>query len=71
MNNDTLTELRVNLKKTRKRKQLTQYQLADMIGTKQSNISRFENGTYLPKLSFLAKLANSLDSEIVIGFKKI
>ena len=69
MNNKVLTDLRTDIKATRKRKQITQCQLAEMIGTKHSSISRFENGTYLPNLIFLSKLANSLDSEVVINFK--
>ncbi|MCP6727311.1 MAG: helix-turn-helix transcriptional regulator [Patescibacteria group bacterium] len=64
-----LTGLRRSIKETRKNKKISQYKLAEMIGTKQSSISRFENGTYFPNLVFLSKIANSLDSEVVIDFK--
>lgn len=69
MDKNKLINLRNKIKETRKRKQITQGQLAKMVGTKQSSISRFENGNYLPNLFFLSKIANSLDSEVVIGFR--
>ncbi len=40
----------------RKEKKLTQKDLAELIGTKQSNISRLESGNYNPSLDFLKKL---------------
>ena len=36
---------------------LTQRQLADLVGTKQSSIARLERGTTPPNLSFLSKVA--------------
>lgn len=69
MNKKLLVDLRNTIKETRKHKQITQSQLAKMIGTKQPSISRFENGTYFPNLVFLNKIANSLGSEVVINFK--
>ncbi|MDD4666003.1 MAG: helix-turn-helix transcriptional regulator [Clostridia bacterium] len=50
--------------KARLDKNLTQKQLADLIGTQQSNISRFESGNYNPSLEFLDKLAKALDKKI-------
>ena len=43
---------------------LTQAQLAEMIGTRQSTIARLENGTSAPSLSFLAKIAEALGAKI-------
>ena len=37
--------------------EITQKQLAERTGTKQSNISRLEKGEYNPSLKFLKKLA--------------
>lgn len=71
MNEKTLVDLRNKVRQSRKRKQITQCQLAEMVGTKQSSISRFENGNYFPSLFFLTKIANSLNSEVVINFKTI
>jgi len=47
-------------------KGLSQKQLAQKIGTKQSAISRFESGTYNPTLSFLQKIAEALDAKLKI-----
>jgi predicted transcriptional regulator len=45
---------------------VTQVDLAKMIGTKQSAISRFESGTYHPTLMFLHKVADALDAKLKI-----
>ncbi|PCH66049.1 MAG: transcriptional regulator [Bacteroidetes bacterium] len=47
-------------------KGLTQKELANRIGTKQSAISRFESGTYNPTVEFIKKLATALDLELRI-----
>ena len=43
---------------------LTQTQLAEMVGTRQPSIARLENGTSVPSLSFLDRLAKALDAKI-------
>ena len=48
-------------------KGLTQQQLANKIGTKQSAISRLESGNYNPSLVFLQKIATGLDSKLQIS----
>ncbi len=50
--------------KARIDKNLTQKQLADLVGTQQSNISRLESGNYNPSLEFLDKVARALDKRI-------
>lgn len=50
----------------RGKKGISQKQLAEMTGTKQSSISRFESGDYNPSLSFLQKIAKALDLTLVI-----
>ena len=45
-------------------KGVTQKELADKIGTKQSSIARFESGAYNPTLLFVQKLAHALDIKI-------
>lgn len=54
---------------TRIEQNLTQKQLAERTGTKQSNISRLEQGEYNPSLKFLKKLARGLGKELHIEFK--
>lgn len=49
-------------------KNLTQKELADLVGTKQTNISRLESGTYNPSINFLKKIAKSLGKELEIKF---
>jgi len=45
---------------------VTQGQLAEMIGTKQTAISRFESGTYNPTVGFLYKVADALDAKLKV-----
>ncbi len=57
------------LKDARKSQHITQEVLAQRVGTKKSNISRFESGTYNPSLDFLIKIAESLGKQIQINIK--
>jgi len=43
---------------------ITQKQLAEKVGMKQSAIARFESGNCNPTLSFLKKLATALDMKL-------
>jgi len=52
--------------KCRKEKQMTQKDVANILGTKRPNITRFENGTYNPTLDFLVKVAESMGKELEI-----
>jgi DNA-binding XRE family transcriptional regulator len=47
---------------------LTQTQLAEMVGTRQPSIARLENGTRVPSLSFLDRIAKALDARIELHF---
>ena len=42
----------------------TQTQLAEMVGTRQPSIARLENGSSIPSLSFLNKVATALNAKI-------
>ncbi|MDP1974473.1 MAG: helix-turn-helix transcriptional regulator, partial [Alphaproteobacteria bacterium] len=53
--------------KKRIEKGLTQKELAQKIGTKQSAISRLESGVYNPSLSFLQKVGEALDVKLKIS----
>lgn len=50
--------------KARTQKGLTQTQLANLIGTQQSAISRLESGSYNPTLSMLKKISRALDTKL-------
>ncbi|WZL73959.1 helix-turn-helix transcriptional regulator [Clostridiaceae bacterium 35-E11] len=52
----------------RKERNLTQKELAEIIGTKQSAISRLESGKLNPSLEFLLKVAKALNVKLDIQF---
>ena len=53
----------------RKSMDMTQKELAERAGTKKSNISRLESGSYNPSLDFLIKIAKSLGKDISINIR--
>lgn len=59
-------DLIANVMQKRIEKGLTQRELAQKMGTKQSAISRFESGNYNPSLAFLQKIAQALESELMV-----
>ncbi|MBR1765347.1 MAG: helix-turn-helix transcriptional regulator [Ruminococcus sp.] len=59
----TSNELSLNIKRLRKKKQMTQEQLADMVGVSAQAVSKWESGGY-PDPSLLPKIADSLDTGI-------
>ena len=48
---------------------ITQEELAQRAGTRQSNISRFEGGNYNPSLEFMQKIAQGLGKELHITLR--
>lgn len=55
--------------KKRIEKNISQKQLAEKMGTKQSALSRLESGNYNPSLAFLKKVATALDAKLSISIK--
>jgi predicted transcriptional regulator len=53
----------------RMEKGISQKELAERIGTRQSAIARFESGAYNPTLSFIGRLADALDADVRITVK--
>ncbi|HBQ50826.1 TPA: transcriptional regulator [Candidatus Daviesbacteria bacterium] len=51
-------------------KHLTQAQLAQKLNTRQSVISRVENAQTTPSVSFLKRLAQVLNTDLIIKFGK-
>ncbi len=49
---------------------LTQEQLARLMGTSAPAISRLESGTHVPSLTTLSRLAEAAGERLVIGFEK-
>lgn len=52
------------------KKKMTQKELAEKLGTKQSAIARFEAGNINPSLDFLQKLATVLGYRLTVTFTK-
>ena len=48
---------------------LTQKELAERSGVRQSNISRIENGTSVPNIATLRALAEGMNKRLVISFE--
>ena len=48
---------------------LTQRELAERSGVRQSNISRIENGTSIPNIATLQALAAGMNKRLVISFE--
>ena len=47
---------------------LTQKDLADRIGTRQSNVSRIENGNSNPSIATLKRIAEATGTKLIITF---
>lgn len=61
-------ELKKEIIRLRIEKGLSQKELANLMGTKQSAISRLENGSYNPSVEFLNRIAHTLGKELHISF---
>jgi UDP-N-acetylglucosamine 1-carboxyvinyltransferase len=55
--------------KYRMDKGLSQQQLADLVGTSHSQISRIESGRHRTNLDTLTRIAHALDLRMVLGFE--
>ena len=62
-------EVAKQLRDVRKSQGMTQESLAELVGTKKSNISRLESGRYNPSLDFLVKVAGGLGKQIRVKVK--
>lgn len=60
-------QIQAELIRARNEKKITQRELANLSGVRQSNISRIENGNAIPKLDTLALLANALGKQLKIS----
>lgn len=62
-------EVAKQLRDVRKSQGMTQESLAELVGTKKSNISRLESGRYNPSIDFLVKVAGGLGKQIQVKVK--
>ncbi|MCC3145121.1 helix-turn-helix domain-containing protein [Halanaerobium sp. Z-7514] len=65
---NVMYEIKKQIIRYRIENDLTQKELADRIGTKQSAISRLENDDYNPSVEFLDKVAHALGKKLEIRF---
>ncbi len=65
---DVLYNIKRQVIKLRQEKGLSQKQLAEIIGTKQSAISRLENENYNPSVELLSKIAKAFNKSLEIKF---
>lgn len=66
---DASRDVAKQLRDVRKSQGMTQESLAELVGTKKSNISRLESGHYNPSLDFLVKVAGGLGKQIQVKVK--
>ena len=62
-------KIRTGLVELRKSRKITQQGLAHMLNTKQTVISRIENGASLPSLRYMKRIAEKLGAEVDITFQ--
>ena len=62
-------ELISQIIEARKSMKMTQEELAKRAGTRKSNISRLESGSYNPSLDFLLKIAKGLGKDVHIEIR--
>ena len=55
--------------RARKDQNITQAELAKMVGTQKSNISRLESGNYNPTLDFLTKISEALGKNLSVQLR--
>jgi transcriptional regulator with XRE-family HTH domain len=53
----------------RRARQISQQEFADLCGTTQSAIARFERGGRPPRIDTLLRMANALDCELLVQFR--
>lgn len=66
--NEARHQLMMMVLRARNEEQLTQSELAERTGLRQSNISRIEKGQSMPSIATLAKIAQGLGKRLEIRF---
>lgn len=66
--NEARYQLMMMVLRVRNEEQLTQSELAERTGLRQSNISRIEKGQSMPSIATLAKIAQGLGKRLEIRF---
>lgn len=64
-------QLARDLRNLREVAQVSQQELAALVGTGQPSIARIESGRTLPNLDVIARIAHALGFELAVTFKKL
>lgn len=65
---DVLKEIREAIVEIRKSKNISQKELAEKTRIPQANISKIENGYYVPSIPVLKRIADGLEKRLTIDF---
>jgi len=65
---DIAKEVRDSIIEIRKEKNLSQKELAELTGISQANMSKIENGYYVPSLTMLKRIADGLGKVLSVEF---
>lgn len=65
---DVLKEVREAIIEIRKCKNISQKELSEKTGIPQANISKIENGYYVPSIPVLKRIAEGLEKRLTIEF---
>ncbi|MCR5055182.1 MAG: helix-turn-helix transcriptional regulator [Lachnospiraceae bacterium] len=65
-NSKARQDVALQMKAARLDRSMTQQELAEITGTKKSNISRMESGNYNPSLDFMVKVAGGMGKQLSI-----
>lgn len=65
---DILKEVRESIAEIRKKENVSQKELAEKTGITQANISKIENGRYIPSVIVLKRIADGLGKRLYIEF---
>lgn len=69
-NNDLAFDISTAVIDARINRKMSQEQLAKKVNTQQSGIARLESGNSLPSLTFLKRIADVLDMELLVELRE-
>lgn len=67
---DPLRRIKDDMVKIRKEKNISQKKLAEITGISQANISKIENGYYIPSIEILKRIADAFEKKLIVEFSE-
>ena len=68
---DILNEIRESIIEIRKSANISQKELSQKTGITQANISKIENGRYIPSIPVLKRIADGLNKRLSVDFVEV